>query len=247
MNQVSLMHTGNNIIAGPGPAYSSATPNVAPNMTNKSFNRFTKVTHNGGTLYNSNPNRNVTGVLIQNPTYPTLSGAGLQFNYNSPSDMTVAWNDGTGFGAPAQLNWAGAGVTFPITGALSQYAYSKLDMPGAWGGGDYKVGCPQANWLKIVSGPGAGKTYAILRCFTDQLVVVPDATADGVGVGSVAVILTTETRAQNVAATQYVDIGIEPLRCPLPAERILEFLFPLRTTARPVAPATLIRKSSVMK
>ncbi len=214
LNQVSLMHTGNNIIAGPGPAYSSATPAVAPNMTNKSFNRFTKVTHNGGTLYNSNPNRNVTGVMIQNPTYSTLTGASLQFNYNSASDMTVAWNDGTGLGTPAQLNWAGAGVTFPIVGATSQYAYAKLNMTGAWGGGDYQVGCPQANWLKIVSGPGVGKTYAILRCSTDQLVVVPDATADGVTAGSVAVILTTETRAHNLASTQYVDIGIDPPTLP---------------------------------
>lgn len=214
LTQSGIAHAGNNILAGPGPAYLSAVSGGSPNMTNLSFNRFTKVTHNGGTLYNTDPQRNVTGIVIQNPTYTSVASGALSLSYNSSSDIAVAWNDGSGFGAAAELNWAGAGATFPITGAVGQSADAQLAMAGNWGGGDWQTGCPESNYLQIVSGPGAGHVYAIVSCTPGQLTVVPDATNDGVTSGSVAVIVDAETRLYSADGTNYVDIGVDPRSLP---------------------------------
>jgi hypothetical protein len=192
--QSAITYAGWNSEQGTQQMYSgfSTNPNAIPNPE---MNRTVFVTQ-GGNNYNLSGSRNITGVSIQNPSYPTaLTGGCLKYNYTDQSNITMQWSiDCTNYGTAAQLNWAGASTTYTISATPTAVGGNSMSLtvsgtpftglPITSGGGNtVPAGCPTARWLWAMSGTDIGQGFSILTCpgtynvATNSLGVVPqDAT-----------------------------------------------------------------------
>lgn len=124
------------------------------------LNRLATFTMGGGE-YNTGA-RNVTAVTLHDPTYASLSGGTLTWNYISPANVTLSWNGGT----PVQLvNFQKAGLITgsQVTPFTAQVRGGRLRDDGqSWDFFGQSASDPGGDWLIITGGTGAGQIRRIV-------------------------------------------------------------------------------------
>lgn len=199
ISQNSLAFTGFNSVQGTNPMYAGIPSPNNNHVPNPEWNRNVLVTDINGN-YNTDPARNLQGIVIQNPTYSVnKTGSSVRLTVNSASDITAAWSlNGSSWGPEVQLGWQGAGYTYTlgsITDPGANYDFLTITAaqttPGSVASpftaytnfaNPIPIGCPSARWAKITSAAGTipvGTAFMIAQCLgtggsaTNQLTIIP--------------------------------------------------------------------------
>lgn len=170
--------------------YNTTTPYT--NITNQAT--FVK----SGTPYNFDATRNVLGVALWDSTAVTPpTNKSLVFTVNAAgSDETLAWDGGT----PVQLVFG--------TGTATSGSSTTLTNSGAsWSTLRDNANCPQALFVKITGGTGAGQIRAITNNTATALTCTP-AFSPAPNATSTYTIYQTEVKLFDSGATDYVRAGI---------------------------------------
>lgn len=222
MDSVALSYMGYNSTQGASATLYQGVGNGNPNnIPNPSYNRNAIVTQ-AGVNYNSSPTRNVTGVVIQNPSYATnQTTLALKETYTSASNRTLqlSSDNGATYGTAAQLNWGGSGTTYTVSsvtdpGVIHQYLSVVVTgtpfhlNPG--GVTAFPTDNPATRWAVMLTGANAGTYYSIMPVegtgATGAITFVPRIT--GIATDDTFAILNTEVRVFDAGGVNYVDVGI---------------------------------------